>query len=130
MITLSIEPKLLVKDRLDLRDALRATLTEADAGFAALTIADHWVELAGDTHFAPRRAVHPTRSIPEVLQVETSAMRQTPAVVLRVRLDRFHLPMVLVVVGYEASDVLAIDAVERANLRIERVLAAVADRNT
>ena len=128
MSYLSVETKLRVTARLDLRDALRKAVTMADAEFAALSIEDHRVEFAGDIDFAPRRILHPTRSVPEVLQVETSARGMKPAVMLRVRLDRFHLPMVLVVVGHDMRDVIAIDAADSANRRIERILAAVADR--
>lgn len=130
MSYLSVESKLRVMERLDIRDALRKAVTEADAEFAALSIEDHRVEFAGDTDFAPRRILHPTRSIPEVVQVETSANGKTSAVVLRVRLDRFQPPMVLVVVGHDMPDVIAIDAAEQANRRVERILAAVADRRT
>jgi hypothetical protein len=125
---LSVETKLRVTDCLDLRDALRKAVTKADAEFAALLVDDHRVEFAGDTDFAPRRVLHPTRSVPEVLQVETSTRGMKPAVVLRVRLDRFHLPLLLVVVGHEMRDVIAIDAADCANRHIERILAAVADR--
>ena len=109
-----------VTDCLDVRDALRKAVTKADAEFASLFIEDRQVEFAGDTDFAPHRVLLPTRSVPEVLQVETSARGVKPAVVLRVRLDRFHPPLVLVVVGHDARDVIAIDAADRANRRIER----------
>jgi hypothetical protein len=89
---------------------------------------DGWSSLATPTSH-PGSVLHPTRSVPEILQVETSARGMKPAVVLRVRLDRFHPPLVLVVVGHDARDVIAIDAVARANLRIERILASVADRD-
>ena len=128
MISLSVESKLRFTDCVDLRNALRKAVTKADAEFAALTIEDRRVEFAGDTDFAPRSVLHPTRSVPEILQVETSARGMKPAVALRVRLDRFHLPLLLVVVGHEMRDVIAIDAADCANRHIERILAAVADR--
>lgn len=126
----SVETKLLAADRLDVRDVLRDAVTAADAEFAALYVEDLRVEFAGDVDFAPRDAVFPTRSIPEVLRVKTNTRGTKPAVVLRLRLDRFHRSMVLVVAGHEAPDVIAIDAAEEANRRVERILAAVADRRT
>ena len=125
----SILDKLLVSDCVDLRDALREAVTQADAPFAGLSIENHCVEYAGEFEFAPAHVVVPTRSVPEVMRIATSHHGMKHAAVLRVRLDRFHRPMVLMVVGHEMPDVIAIDAVEQANLRIERILASVADRH-
>lgn len=131
MSLVSLDDRLRAQERLDLRDALRDAITAADADFAGLYVGDRLADFAGDRDFAPSHTVRAHRSIPEVKAVVTSSgrdARETAAVVMCVRLGPYDAPMTLVLVGHEAHDVVAIDAVERANLRVERILAAVADR--
>ena len=128
MSVLSIESKLRVTDRMDLRDVLRDTITAADAEFAALSMKDVRVEFAGNADFAPVHELFATRGIPELLRARLDSRGEAAAAMVQVRLDRWHTPLTLSLIDYDARDVEAVDALNHANRRIERILAAVADR--